>query len=345
MEEDKDSIEIFYRKKVKRSIMVSVIIPVYNVSKYIERCARSLFEQSLQEIEFIFVDDASPDNSIEILSEVLSQYPSRQNQVKIIAHDKNKGIVAARNTGMRFAQGEYIAHCDSDDWVELDMYERLYAEAKCSSADLVACDFVMEYASHSAIYGCNPSMHDKVTLLKTYIGSGWTVMWNKLAHRDLYYKHDVWGYEGYDFCEDYGTSVRLLYYSQCYRCVHLPLYHYNRSNVESTVRTYNKKKERNQISQITIYDKINHFFVEHGLFQDLEDVLSWRILCAKRDWLYNSSKWDNYLGLCPESNKWIDSNPLCSNKDKFCQHVILYPYLRWIILLVGICDKIIKSLK
>ena len=190
--------------------MVSIIVPVYNVSKYIERCARSLFEQTLQDMEFIFVDDGSPDDSMEILHAVLSEYPYRKNQVKIITHAKNKGLVAARNAGVRFAHGEYIAHCDSDDWVELDMYERLYKEAKGNSADLVACDFIMEYASYNEIRGCNHCIDDKITLLKAYIGSGWTVLWNKLVHRDLYFKNNVWGYEGYDFCEDYGLSVRLL---------------------------------------------------------------------------------------------------------------------------------------
>lgn len=80
---------------------VSIGIPVYGVEKYIERCAKSLLEQTYQDIEYIFVDDCSPDNSIDILNKVLSQYPTRKEQVKVIRHDKNLGSACTRNTAVR----------------------------------------------------------------------------------------------------------------------------------------------------------------------------------------------------------------------------------------------------
>ena len=94
---------------------VSIIVPIYGVEHFIERCARSLFEQTLDGIEFIFVNDSTPDNSISILLRVLEDYPNRQNQVRIVQHEVNKGLPFARQTGIRLAKGEYIAHCDSDD--------------------------------------------------------------------------------------------------------------------------------------------------------------------------------------------------------------------------------------
>lgn len=108
---------------------VSVIIPVYNVGKFIERCARSLMEQTMDNVEYIFVDDASPDNSIQILQKVLADYPNRRDNVRILTHAENKGLPAARNTGLAVATGEYIFHCDSDDFVEPDMLEQLYGKA------------------------------------------------------------------------------------------------------------------------------------------------------------------------------------------------------------------------
>ncbi len=325
--------------------LISIIVPVYNVSRYIERCARSLFEQSLNDIEYIFVDDCSPDNSIEILHQILSDYPSRMAQVKIISHEKNRGVAAARNTGLKLASGEFIAQCDSDDWVERDMYERMLLEAKRTSADLVACDFIMEYGTYSQECNEMPIIHDKINQLKNYIAGGWTVVWNKLAHRNLYFNNDIYAYEGWDFCEDYGLSVRLLACAESYSCIHTPLYHYNRANVDSIVRTYFSLSEKHTESQIQIYTKINHWFIERELYSQLEQVLSWRILCAKRGWLYDSAKYDSYLRLFPESNKWIDSNPLCSKKDKLCQHVILLPYLRWVISIISLFDKFIKRIK
>ena len=79
---------------------VSVIIPVYKVGKFIERCARSLMEQTLTDVEYIFVDDASPDDSINVLHQVLANYPDRCDYVKILTHTENKGLPAARNTGL-----------------------------------------------------------------------------------------------------------------------------------------------------------------------------------------------------------------------------------------------------
>lgn len=99
-------------------IKVSVIIPVYNVEKYIEHCARSLMEQTLMDIEYIFVDDCTPDHSMEILQRVLTDYPERLESIRIIHHTQNSGLATVRNTGLQIAQGEYIIHCDSDDWVE-----------------------------------------------------------------------------------------------------------------------------------------------------------------------------------------------------------------------------------
>ena len=119
------------------NIKVSVCIPVYGVEKYIEKCARTLFEQTLQEIEYIFVDDCTQDRSMEILQKVLEEYPHRKAQVKIIHHEKNGGLVAARNTALKHVSGEYVIHCDPDDWVELDLYEIMYHEAVAQGADMV----------------------------------------------------------------------------------------------------------------------------------------------------------------------------------------------------------------
>lgn len=82
---------------------VSIIIPVYNVERYVSRCVRSLFEQTLDDIEFIFVDDASPDNSIAIIKSILLEYPARQEFVRFIKHETNKGLSAARNSGLKVA--------------------------------------------------------------------------------------------------------------------------------------------------------------------------------------------------------------------------------------------------
>ena len=116
---------------------VSVIIPIYKVEKYIERCAISLLEQTLPDIEIIFVDDCSPDDSMRLLDSVLLKYSDLFPNIKIIHHEVNSGSAVARITGIKAAEGEYIAFCDSDDWVDKEMYAYLYSGAQASGADMV----------------------------------------------------------------------------------------------------------------------------------------------------------------------------------------------------------------
>ena len=120
---------------------VSVVVPIYGVEKYIERCARSLFEQTLDDIEFIFVDDCTKDHSICVLEKVLLDYPQRQKQTTIVHHEVNKGLPLARQTGIMMATGDFIAHCDSDDWVDVDVYRQMYDTAINEKADVVICDY------------------------------------------------------------------------------------------------------------------------------------------------------------------------------------------------------------
>lgn len=121
--------------------LVSVIVPIFGVEEYIEKCARSLFEQTLESIEFIFVDDCTKDNSIFILQEVINEYPNRKGQIKLLRNNTNSGLPTSRKRGVEVANGDYIIHCDSDDWVDVKMYETLYNKAVEEDADIVICDF------------------------------------------------------------------------------------------------------------------------------------------------------------------------------------------------------------
>lgn len=123
---------------------VSVIIPVYGVEKYIERCAHTLFQQTLDDIEYLFIDDCTPDNSIAVLKRVIAEYPNRSEQVIIHRMEKNSGQAKVREWGMKNASGEYVIHCDSDDWIDLNMYEDMYKLATDAGADIVYCDYIIE---------------------------------------------------------------------------------------------------------------------------------------------------------------------------------------------------------
>lgn len=129
---------------------VSVIVPIYNVETFIGRCAVSLFEQTLDDMEFIFVNDATPDNSISILKDIIKTYPNRHGQIKIINHETNQGAAISRKDGIEAATGEYIIHCDSDDWVDRDMYRTMYEKAREERSDIVICDWYETDGTHHA---------------------------------------------------------------------------------------------------------------------------------------------------------------------------------------------------
>lgn len=181
---------------------VSVIIPVYKVEKFVERCVRSLMEQTMDGIEYIFVDDASPDDSILILHKVLVDYPERSERVKILVHSENKGLPAARNTGLAVAKGEYVFHCDSDDFVEKDLLSTLYEVACCEKADIVWSDYYVSYPNNER-YMRQPSYDTPEAALKGMLhGRMKYNVWNKLVKRSLYIEHDITFPAGYAMGED-----------------------------------------------------------------------------------------------------------------------------------------------
>ena len=118
------------------TVKVSIIVPIYNVEKYLDRCMQSLLNQTLNEIEIILVDDGSPDSCPTMCDE----YAKRDTRIKVI-HKPNGGLGFARNSGLEIATGEFVAFVDSDDYVDLDMYETLYAQAKQLDLDTLYCGF------------------------------------------------------------------------------------------------------------------------------------------------------------------------------------------------------------
>lgn len=176
---------------------VSVCIPVYGVERYIERCARSLFEQTLDDIEFIFVDDCSLDNSVEILKSIIQQFRLRLEEknftVKIERMPTNSGQAAVRRHGYKLASGDYVTFCDSDDTMPADAVETLYNLAMKSGADIVSGDMewlfedgTRKYYRVSLPYGSNPEAVYQALLHKEYSHT----LCSKLFKKDLLQKYD-----------------------------------------------------------------------------------------------------------------------------------------------------------
>lgn len=225
---------------------VSVIIPIYGVEQYIARCAQSLFNQTLDEVEFIFVDDHTQDNSIVVLEREIQKFPHLKDYIKIQRHEKNYGLPIARQTGLRYANGEYIIHCDSDDWMDKNMLKLMYDKASASNCDIVVCDYFVSDGTtqkEEAEYVPDSTNQLLRSLLSKQTHS---VVWNKLVHRRLYEK--TIKTPTANNAEDYALICQLSYYCTKVCCIKQPLYYYYH-NAESMTKVKSKEHVINRFMQ------------------------------------------------------------------------------------------------
>ena len=295
---------------------VSVVVPIYKVEQFIGRCVKSLLEQTLCEVEYIFVDDASPDRSIEILQDVIAQYPNRQPDIKLITHKQNQGLPAARNTGLAVASGEYIFHCDSDDYMELDMLESLYNKAKKCDADVVWCDFFLSFEK-SERYMKQPEYATSLDALKAMLSGAMKYnVWNKLVKRSLYVGNKISFPTGYGMGDD---MTMMMLFAKAHRVAYVPCayYHYIKLNTGAFSQTYSDK---HLIELKYNVRRIVDYMREHFGGQ-LDRELSFFKLDVKFPFLItdDSRKYRLWQEWYPEANQYIGENKKVSIRSRALQ--------------------------
>ena len=299
-------------------IKVSVIVPVYNVEKFIDKCLNSLVKQSLKEIEIIVVNDGTKDNSQKIIDKYVKKYPD-----KIKSYIKeNGGQGSARNYGLKKATGEYIGYVDSDDFVEKDMYKKLYNKAKENNYDIVVCgnyNVSEDYQNKNIDAFINNYNTD---LENIFFGK--MAVWNKIYKRDiliknkLEFKEKVW-------YEDLAFTLKAIMNSNTFAFIDEPLYDYliregstmNNSNVQRNLEIldafndilsyiqHNKKEE--------YFSKIEFLAIDHIYISAIVRVLKADAdYKVKRETIkklidYMNKKFPNY-----KNNKYI--NTLSKNR-------------------------------
>lgn len=283
---------------------VSVIVPVYNVSEYIEKCAISLFEQTLYDLEILFVNDCSPDNSVEIIKRTLEEYPNRKEGTRIIKMPVNTGQAGVRRQGIIEATGDYIIHLDGDDWVDVDYYKSLYDTALKTNADIVIGDEVMEYPN-KVIPKDNVALPSsgKEIMRNWYKNTVGMFCHNKLVKRSIYIENDILPWEGLNMWEDNGLFARIFYYADKVVQVHGPVYHYNRCNVSAMTAGYGI----NQVNQmIAVARNLTDFFEKKPDAADFRKTVYAFQYLAKLNLVTDSfSKYRLYRELFPESNSIV----------------------------------------
>lgn len=214
--------------------MISVIVPIYHSEPYLERCCRSLFAQTLADVEYIFILDGPSDEAEEIINRVVEDYPLRREGLRIIVHEQNRGISFSRQEGHELARGKYIFHCDSDDWMEPDALQLLVEKAEEEEADVVFFDYMRHYDRQEILYRVEQVLQGKVPTIDAPLH-------NKLIRTDLIKKHQLRFPEGINWGEDLCMSVmcqiladKIAYLPQC-------LYHRSMHDQSFTAQV-NKEK-------------------------------------------------------------------------------------------------------
>ena len=271
---------------------VGVVIPIWNVASYIERCAESLMNQTLDDMQFVFVDDASPDNSIEILNAMLARHPERADQVSVVHHTCNKGLPSARKTGLDLVNAEYVAHCDSDDWVEPNMYETMYLSACSNNADMVVC------SANASQLVCG----DDANLLKAFLHRKiYPVVWRRLTRTEIY-RRVVFPKENY--FEDWVQGVQTHAYSRVVNVVPELLYHYN-TNPSSITNLNDLENCEERLRQSMVNMKMVQDFVISNHLATEDDLIYLKIRVRQRlsSKLMLRQGRKQYLNTYPEVNK------------------------------------------
>ena len=288
---------------------VSVIIPVYNASEFISRCCDALFSQTLQSIEYIFVDDGSSDESVCIINQALDKYPARRNQVVFVSYSDNRGVGVARNAGIKRATGEYIIHCDSDDWVEPNFCEILYFRAKETNADIVTCGYYVDAADGTRNNQTPPLVNTDPLLFSISPQTG--ALWTKLIRRGFLEEHHLevplvinWG-------EDLCLSLESLLLSQNTQSINEILYHHvlNEDSLTYSVSV------AQCLDLVKCGSVVENFLKEHSLQKQYSSQLNWLKFQLKQ-----------YLLIFPQSRDiqlWRSIYPECHH-DIFQYETMTY---------------------
>lgn len=313
---------------------VSVIVPVYNIEKYLMECLESIAAQTLKEIQVLLIDDGSKDTSAQICKDFIRSHPNFEYYYK-----ENGGTASARNVGLQHAAGEYIGFVDSDDWIEPDMFATIYQAAKEADADIVYCKMagLMDYVDlPEGIYGekeirevIYPAILPHVVPSGTFRTMDWG-NWSRLFKRSLIQSHQIRMHEKSRRCEDFAFSVECAMYAKTYVILNAgELYHY-RPNENSKSRAYTKNMWRSIRSLMTYMIEITNRYAEYDFTQAMQTCVFYFCTSVIRNEMRLSDKSQRI-----ENIRQIVTDPLCvgavnavSCRDMNPEYTAMHSYMK-----------------
>lgn len=280
---------------MENPLLISIIIPVYNVEPYIERCLLSVLNQSYSNLEVILIDDCTPDNSISIAQEVISRYPDKEN-IHIIKHEKNGGLSAARNTGIKAATGDYLYFLDSDDEITPDAIQKLtYYAINNSNVDVIigGVEVIGNYPAVKLPFADGSILSSNKDIQNSFFKNEWYVMaWNKLVKRSFVFDNSLLFYSGI-YHEDLLWSFEVAQKAQSLIICTEKIYkYYIRSssiagsvkpkNIQDYLFVFSKMIERGNINEELQNNKLYVAFLESTRFYVLTLCKTKKIWNASR---------------------------------------------------------------
>lgn len=307
---------------------VSVVVPVYKAEHTIARCACSLFEQTLDDIEYIFIDDCTPDASMAALKSVVENHPTRKNRVHVFRMPMNSGVAEVRKFGINMATGKFIIHCDSDDWVEPTMIQCMYEKAVSEGLDIVACDF-MEEIGETKIVRKGKSTQDSDLVSDCLLIHG--SLCNKLVSHHIAQNGVIIWPTG-NCAEDLALSVQYSLMAARVGYIERPLYHYVRSDNSILGARSDESILRRQIEIQSNYKVLKESLLNHHVEEKYSQEMIHEGLFIKNLSLpllkKRSISLSDWRAVCADVNSKVLSCSLISIREKLnfiVSYIGLYP--------------------
>lgn len=313
--------------------LVSYIIPIYNVSDYIEKSVGSLLEQSYSNIEYIFINDCSSDDSEIKLRRIIEEFPERRNKIKVITNKQNLGSATTRNIGLDMSRGEYVMFADSDDWISCDYVESMVHKIESGGDDIVYCDYFESYDNNEKFINQNYGI-DNVECIRSMLGGGLHgSSCNKIYRRSFLLKSKQRFVEGSDFFEDVSWNIRLFACTTQISYLSQAFYHYVQYNNNSIIKSMSstEKKRNRALQRIENVRVACDYLVALGFEEKLgKEMREWKLM-AKNDLIddKDDSSLQSWINTFPEADAAIIKCNKITWNYKF-QLLLLHYKLFWI---------------
>lgn len=298
--------------------LVSIIVPVYNAENTLHIAINSILSQTYQNVELIIVNDCSQDNTLNKLNKYRDEIIDNSIIIKIFSHDINKGVAAARNTGLDNASGVYIYYVDADDWIERNTIEMLIKEQQKNDADIIGCNWYLSFNKNERRMNQPLFTSPLEAIQKMLNGSMRWNLWLFLVKRSLYDKYNIRFIPGMNMGEDLMVMMRLFIHSERVSFIDKALYHYGQSNDGSLTKTYSEKHRQEATKNLQI---VEDYLEKSNLSHHIGDGINFLKLNIKLPLLISNKEsdykqWEKWF---PESNKYVMKNKELSIRTRLLE--------------------------